>query len=203
MKIKIRNFSIEFTKAETKNIVMMGFVVFVLVVVFNVLIIHPVAEQKASVRNDLAELQKKVDEAEGQIQATKKLEANAPSVAQQLKRIAGIVKPGKPISWVPPFLQDYFHRKGIEVGTVAYNGESPDPLMADYKRTLWLVEIPRVSFLKVGAVVAEMENTIPVLEVSKIDVSAEKGQGDTQTISVELALTLKDVPDVVAAAVAK
>lgn len=201
MSIKFKNFSLSFTKEETKKILMMGIVVVLLAVSFNSLIIDPVNKQKARVRKEMQEMQANVLAAQEQIKETKKLQSRIPEVASRLRKMQEIAKNRTPLSWVPPFVQDYFHQRGIEVSSVVFRSESPDPVIPNYKRSLWNLEIPITSYFKIGEVVAEIENNVPIVEFTRIDVNAALGQGDTQLVNMEMALTLKDVPEVIAAAV--
>ena len=200
MTMKFNKPKITFTQEEKKKIGMMAILVVVVIVVVNMQLLSPLATQKTHARAGIAELQKKLTAAKNQIRETKRLEGKYSEVKSELDTLLSITKPGAPEAWEPPLIQEYFRKRGLEVEGVHFIKADHNAPIAGYERTDLVVEIPKASPFKLGETIAEIENTLPIIDFNSIVVTAIKDQGDTQDVVMEFGMAIRDVPVIISAA---
>jgi hypothetical protein len=122
--------------------------------------------------------------AKAQIETTKQMEKNAPTVALIVHQVNALIPGGSPVAWFPTRMADFFKRRGIDKVTTRLNAESIDKRYTGYRKLTWGVDVPRVGFLQFGSAIAALENDEPLIEITNMQI--DEGREDVETQHVLL-----------------
>ena len=181
----------KFTKDEIQKIVLLALMLVGFLYVYFNMMIGGITANEAKKRGIIGDLTPKIAEARKQIKRTQDLEAQAGEVSETLEEVKGMIPEGAPIAWFPPKIVDYFKRQGIEKTTTSLVGEVGDPELEGFRKLKWTITLPKVAYNKLGIAVAGLENELPLLEITQVQIDPAKDDPVSQSAVLNVVTIVK------------
>ena len=170
-----------------------GFIV--LLYVYFGFFLGPLNRSRATMQQTIADLQGKLGSSKSELQRAINLEAEATTATRRYAALQALSPEGAPIAWFPPRMKAFFSNQQIDKATAkpdAAGAGTPykQPELADWSNYTWLIDLPRTDFAMAGKAIAELENTEPLLAVSKLSIKdgGENAEFQQITLSVNTAI---------------
>ncbi len=138
-------------------------------------------------------LDKEIATAQGTVKRSGNVEEQARTAQETLAQVNDMIPDGAPIAWFPPRMTAFFARHNVKGITTRTNGidASPDPVMHDYRNASWSLDIPQVGVSALGSTLAGLENEEKLLEITRLQVSAQADAPEKQRVAMNLLSLLK------------
>ncbi len=143
----------------------------------------------------IADLQGKLGNSKSELQRTTNLETEATTATTRYAALEALSPEGAPIAWFPPRIKAFFSNQQIDRATAkpdASGAGTPykQPELQQWEKYSWLIELPQADFAMAGKAIAELENSEPLLAVSKLSIrgGGEDAQFQQVTLSVNTAI---------------
>ena len=150
----------------------MGFVV--LVYVYFSFFLGPLNRSRDTMLGTIADVQNKIVTSKTEITKASNLEKQATTATTHFAALKAHSPEGAPIAWFPPRMKAFFANQEIDKVTarlessVAYK----EPDLADWMRYSWLIDLPQVDFAVLGKAITALENSEPLLSITRINIRA-------------------------------
>jgi len=181
----------KFTKEEIQKIVLLAILLLAFLYVYFDVMIGGITANETKKNGVIADLTPKIAEARKQIKRTQDIEGQAATVNETLDEVKGMIPEGAPIAWFPPKISEYFKRQGIEKVTTVLNGELGDAELEGFRKLTWTIMVPKVAFNKLGIALAGLENEVPLLEVIRVEIQANREDALKQTVQLSVVTIVK------------
>jgi hypothetical protein len=176
----------KFSKDQVKKLALsaMGFV-FLLYVYFS-FFLGPLQRSRTSTLNQIAETQKKIDASKSEVAKTATLERQAKDAMARFASLKALAPEGAPIAWFPPRMKTFFASEGIDraVARLETNTNFKQSELAAWTKYNWLIELPQADFAALGKSIAELENTQPLLTITRLSIHALPDQPQFQQVAI-------------------
>ena len=162
----------------------MGFV-FLLYVYFS-FFLGPLQKARAGTLAQIADRQKKIDTSKSEVAKTATLERQAKDAMARFAALKGLAPEGAPIAWFPPRVKTFFANQGIDraVARLESNTNFKQNELAAWTKYNWLIEMPQADFVSLGKSIAELENTQPLLSITKVSIHVLPEQPQFQQVAI-------------------
>jgi len=161
-----------------------GFVV--LLYVYVSFFLGPLSKSRASAENSIADLQSKLASSKNDMLKASNLEKQATEATERFAAFQAISPEGAPIAWFPPRMKVFFATQQIEKSTARL--ESSDPYkeaeLSQWTRYAWSIDLPQTDFVTLGKAVAQLENTEPLLAITRLSIKAMADDPQFQQVSL-------------------
>ncbi len=176
----------KFTKDEIQKMVLSSIGFVALLYVYFAFFLGPLTRSRASMEKQMDELQGKVAASKNEVTKAANLEKQAIAATTRFSAFKALSPEGAPIAWFPPRLKSFFVNQQIEKSTVRpeKNGAFPQPELAEWMRYSWLVDLPQTDFVTIGTALAELENTEPLLSISRLSIRSIAESPQFQQVSL-------------------
>jgi hypothetical protein len=150
----------------------MGFVV--LVYVYFSFFLGPLNRSRDSMLAQIEDFQGKVAGSKNELSKTANLEKQALTATTRFAALKALSPEGAPIAWFPPRVRTFFASQDIDKVTARLEGSGPfkEAELAEWMRYTWLLELPQTDFATLGKSIAALENTEPLLSLTRINIKA-------------------------------
>jgi hypothetical protein len=170
----MKKFQVKLSKDQIKKLGLsaVGFVV--LVYVYFGFFLGPLNTNRDTSLTQITDLQNKIANSKNELAKTSNLEKQADASTKRFAALKALSPEGAPIAWFPPRIKTFFGNLEIDKASarlensVAYKETD----LANWMRYTWLVELPQADFSTLGKAVAALENTEPLLSISRISIKA-------------------------------
>jgi len=162
----------------------MGFVV--LLYVYFTFFLGPLQRSRSVTLNQIAETQKKIDTSKSEVAKTATLERQAKDAMTRFAALKSLAPEGAPLAWFPPRMKTFFASEGIDraVARLESNANFKQNELAAWTKFNWLIELPQADFASLGKSIAELENTQPLLSVTKLSIHVLPDQPQFQQVAI-------------------
>jgi hypothetical protein len=162
----------------------MGFVV--LLYVYFSFFLGPLNRSRATMVATMQNLQGKVGSSKGEMTKATNLERQAGTATERFAALKALSPEGAPIAWFPPRMKVFFANQGIDKVTVRLenSGTFKEPELANWIKNSWVIEMPQTDFAGVGNSIAALENTEPLLTITKINIKAVADAPEFQQVTL-------------------
>ena len=165
---------IKLTKDQIKKLMLsaMGFVV--LVYVYLSFFLGPLNSSRDTMLATIDQLQGKIASSKTEILKSSNLEKQAMTATTRFAALKALSPEGAPIAWFPPRMKTFFANQEIDKATarlessVAYKETD----LANWMRYNWILELPQADFAVLGKAVTALENSEPLLSITRINIRA-------------------------------
>lgn len=168
----------------------MGFIV--LVYVYFSFFLGPLNNSRDAALAQIDVLQGKVTSSKSELTKTSKLEQQADASTKRFAALKALSPEGAPIAWFPPRMKAFFANQQIDKTTARLetSGAYKEADLANWMRYSWLLELPQADYTTLGKAVAALENTEPLLSITRISIKAlpEDPQFQQITLSASTAM---------------
>ena len=176
----------KFTKDEKQKIVLSTIGFIALLYVYFTFFLGPLSKSRAAMEKSIADLQSKVDSSKTEMQKAAKLEKQAAAAVDRFAALQALSPEGAPIAWFPPRMKTFFAAQTIERPTVRTesNGLYKQAELANWQRYNWIIELPRTDFITLGTTLAALENSEPLLSISRLSIGSVSDSPQHQQVSL-------------------
>jgi len=162
----------------------MGFVI--LIYVYFSFFLGPLQKIRAATLAQIDDRQKKIDSSKTEVAKAATLERQAKESMARFDGLKGLNPEGAPIAWFPPRMKTFFANQQIDraVARLESNTNFKQSELAAWTKYNWLIELPQADFAALGKSIAELENTQPLLSITKLTIHVLPDQPQFQQIGI-------------------
>ena len=188
----MKQIQLKLSKDQIKKLMLsaMGFVV--LVYVYFSFFLGPLSSSRDTMLGQIDEFQGKVANSKNELTKTSKLEKQAETATTRFAALKALSPEGAPIAWFPPRVKTFFANQEIDKVTARLETSAAfkETDLANWMRYNWLLELPQADFATLGKAVAALENSEPLLSITRISIKAlpEDPQSQQVTLSASTAM---------------
>ena len=160
------------SKDQIQKLFLSGLGFIVLLYVYFSFFLGPLTKGRQNAEKSIADVQAKLASSKSEMSKAASLEQQAVAATGRFAALKALSPEGAPIAWFPPRIKILFANQHIDKATVRLEGNSAykEPEMADWSRFSWLIELPQADFATLGKALAELENSEPLLAVTRISI---------------------------------
>lgn len=170
----MKKIQVKLSKDQTKKLFLstMGF--FVLIYVYFSFFLGPLNSSRDTALAQINDLQDKVANSKNELTKTAKLEKQAETATSRFAALKALSPEGAPIAWFPPRLKTFFANQQIDKASARLetNSAYKEADLAEWTRYTWVIELPQADFSTLGKAVAALENSEPLLSITRINIKA-------------------------------
>lgn len=174
------------TKDQIKKLMLsaMGFV-FLLYVYFS-FFLGPLQKARDATLAQIADRQQKIDSSKTEVAKAATLERQAKDAMARFAALKALAPEGAPIAWFPPRMKAFFADQGIDraVARLESNTNFKQNELSAWTKYNWLVELPQADFASLGKSIAALENTQPLLAITKLSIHIIPDQPQFQQVAI-------------------
>jgi hypothetical protein len=135
----------------------------------------PLNRTRANMQQTITSLQEKLASSKGELSRAASLETEATTATTRYAALQALSPEGAPIAWFPPKMKAFFANQEIDKATARLDPAGvavpyKQPELADWAKYTWVIDLPVADFAVAGRAIAELENTEPLLAVSKLSI---------------------------------
>ena len=162
----------------------MGFV-FLLYVYFS-FFLGPLQKIRDNALSQIADRQKKIDTSKTEVAKTATLERQAKDAMARFAALKALTPDGAPIAWFPPRMKTFFATQGVDraVARLESTGTFKQNELATWTKHNWLIDLPQADFAALGKSIAELENSEPLLSITKLSIHVLPEQPQFQQVAI-------------------
>ena len=162
----------------------MGFV-FLLYVYFS-FFLGPLQKIRGNTLSQIADRQKKIDNSKSEVAKSATLERQAKDAMARFAALKGLTPDGAPIAWFPPRMKTFFANQGIDraIARLESTSNFKQNELATWTKHNWLIDLPQADFASLGKSIAELENTEPLLSITKLSIHVLPDQPQLQQVAI-------------------
>jgi hypothetical protein len=161
-----------------------GFV-FLLYVYFT-FFLGPLNKSRSAAMAAIEDRQRKIDSSKSELAKATNLERQAKDATTRFAALKALSPEGAPIAWFPPRMKIFFGNQQIDraVARLESNTAFKQSELAAWIKYNWLIELPQADFASLGKAIAELENTEPLLMVTKLSIHALPDSPQFQQVGI-------------------
>lgn len=183
---------IKLSKDQLQKVILsiMGF--FFLLYVYFSFFLGPLNKSRNSMLATIADLQGKIGTSKSETTKVKNLEQQAGAATSHFAALEARTPEGAPIAWFPPRIKAFFANEHIDRANVRPEtaGVFTQPELSNWINDTWLIDIPETDFAALGHAIADLENTEPLLSITKLSIHASAAEPQFQQVNVGVATIL-------------
>lgn len=170
----MKKIQIKLSKDQIQKVLLSGMGFVALVYVYFSFFLGPLSSSRDSMLSQINDLQGKVDNSKNEITKTAKLEKQAEAATTRFAALKALSPEGAPIAWFPPRIKAFFANQEIDKASARLENSSTykEADLAAWMRYSWLIELPQADFSTLGKAIATLENSEPLLSVTRISIKA-------------------------------
>lgn len=180
------------TKDEIKKLALSGIGLIALVYVYLTFFLAPLNKSRAAAETTIADLQDKIASSKTEVAKAANLEQQAAAAMTRFATLKSLNPEGAPLAWFPPRMKSFFASQQVEKTSTRLEGTSPykQPEMAEWSRYSWIIDLAQTDFTTLGKALAELENSEPLLAVSRLSIKAVTDNPQFQQVSLTANATI-------------
>jgi hypothetical protein len=162
----------------------MGFV-FLLYVYFT-FFLGPLQRMRATTLSQIADVQSKIDGSKSEMAKASTLERQAKDATTRFAALKALTPDGAPIAWFPPRMKTFFGNQQIDKAVARLESNTPFKPndLSGWAKYNWMIDLPQADYAAVGKSIAELENTEPLLSVTKLTIHALPSDPQLQQVAI-------------------
>ncbi len=162
----------------------MGFV-FLLYVYFT-FFLGPLNKSHQAALAAIADRQHKIDTSKNEMSKASDLERQAKDATGRFTSLKTLSPEGAPIAWFPPRIKSFFADQNIDKAVARLDSATTakEAELAGWTKYNWLIDLPRTDYASLGQAVAALENTEPLLCMTKLSIHLVPDQPQFQQVTI-------------------
>ena len=181
--------SVKLTKDQIQKLALsaMGFIV--LLYVYFSFFLGPLNKSRASMQNTIAELQNKLASSKSEMSKAANLDRQASAATTRFAALKAMTPEGAPIAWFPPRMKTFFANQQIDKAVARLDSsiEFKQPELTAWVKYNWFLDLPQVDYATLGTAIAQLENTEPLLSISRLSIHAVPEDPQFQQVNLSVA----------------
>lgn len=177
---------LKLTKDQIQKLGLSGVGFVVLIYVYFSFFLGPLNNSRDTMLATITDLQGKMASSKNEMMKATNLEKQATNATTRFAALKALSQEGAPIAWFPPRMKAFFTNQQIDKVTARLEGNAPfkETDLSNWMRYNWLVELPQADFSTLGTALAALENTEPLLSITKISIRALPDDPQFQQVSM-------------------
>ena len=188
----MKQVKVKLSKDQIKKLLLSGMGFVVLIYVYFSFFLGPLNDSRDATLKQIDELQDKVANSKSELTKTAKLEKQAETATSRFAALKALSPEGAPIAWFPPRMKTFFANQEIDKATARLETSAAykETDLANWMRYNWLIELPQADFASLGKAIASLENSEPLLSITRLTIKAlpEDPQFQQVTITASTAM---------------
>lgn len=182
----------KFNKDQIQKIVLSTIGFIALIYCYFNFFLGPLNKSRASMTQEIADVQAKTASSKTELKKTANLETQAKQSTGRYEALKATTADGAPIAWFPPKMRTFFNKQGIDksAARLESSGDFKQPELTNWIRDTWVIELPQSDYGVLGKAIAELENTEPLLNIQKVTIHAVPEDPQYQQVSLALQTVL-------------
>ena len=179
-------------KEQTKKIVLGAFGLIALLYVYFAFFLGPLNKSRNAAQARVNDLQHKIDTSKSELERVARLEENARAATKRYESLRALSPEGAPIAWFPPRIKTFFASQQIDRATARLESTAnfKEKELAVWGRYIWNIEIPQADFEFLGQAIALLENTNPLLSITKLRIHTIADNPEFQQVGFTAAVII-------------
>jgi hypothetical protein len=177
------------TKDQIKKLGLsiVGFVF--LVYVYFTFFLGPLNRSRAATMTKINDRQAKLDTSKEEMAKATKLEQNAKTATDRFATLKKVNAEGAPIAWFPPRMKTFFANEQIDKAVARLEGNTPlkQDELSGWLKYNWVIDLPLADYSTVGKAIADLENSEPLLTVTRLSIHASPDYPQFQHVELAAA----------------
>src|SRR2546421_9744447 len=188
----MKHLQLKLSKDQIQKLLLSTMGLVVLLYVYFSFFLGPLNGSRDSMLKQIDEFQAKVASSKNELAKTANLEKQADASTKRFAALKALSPEGAPIAWFPPRIKTFFANQEIDRATARLENSAAykESDLANWMRYNWLLELPQAEFATLGKAIAALENTEPLLSITRISIKAlpEDPQFQQVTLSASTAM---------------
>jgi hypothetical protein len=170
----MKQIQVKLNKDQVQKLMLSGIGFIVLVYVYFSFFLGPLSNSRDSALAQIDDFQGKIASSKSEMTKTAKLEQQADASTKRFAALKALSPEGAPIAWFPPRIKAFFANQEIDKASARLenNVAYKEADLANWMRYNWLIEIPQADYSTLGKAVSALENTEPLLSITRISIKA-------------------------------
>jgi hypothetical protein len=181
------------TKDQIQKLVFsaLGFV-FLLYVYFT-FFLGPLNRSRAAMLVTIQDRQSKLEESKDKMKKAVSLEKEAKTATSRFATLRALNPEGAPIAWFPPRIKAFFANQQIDKAAARLDNSAAfkEAELSGWTKYNWLIDLPQADFASFGTAIAELENTEPLLSITKLHIQTLPSQPQFQHVELAAASVIE------------
>lgn len=180
-------------KDQLQKILLSGIGFIALIYVYFTFFLGPLNKGRATAEASITDLQAKLASSKSEMAKAQTLAERAAVATGRFALLKAMSPEGAPIAWFPPRIRVLFANQQIEKITVRLENSTPfkEAEMAEWNHYNWLIDLPQADFSTLGKAIAALENSEPLLAVTKVTIKAVGDDPQFQQVTLNATSTLR------------
>ena len=172
------------TKDQIQKVALTGVGFVILLYVYFSFFLGPLNRSRDGMLAAIADKRAKLASSQDNLAKTAKLEQQAKTATARFAALKALNPEGAPIAWFPPRIKTFFANQQIDKAVARLENSSAfkQPELASWMKYVWLIDIPQADYGRLGTAIAELENTEPLLAISKFSVRTSPDLPESQQV---------------------
>jgi len=134
-------------------------------------------------------VQSKLDASKDEMKKAVSLEKQAITATSHFAALKALSPEGAPIAWFPPRLKTFFAQQQIDKAVAHLENSTAfkEAELSGWTKYNWLIDLPQADFASVGTAIAELENTEPLLSITRLHIQTLANQPQFQHVELAAA----------------
>lgn len=182
----MKQVQVKLSKDQIQKLLLSGMGFVVLIYVYFSFFLGPLNASRDSMLAQIAEVQGKIAGSKSELAKTANLEKQAETATKRFAALKALSPEGAPIAWFPPRMKAFFANQEIDKGTGRLESSAPfkENELASWMRYNWIIELPQADFSTLGKAIAALENSEPLLSITRISIKALPDDPQFQQITL-------------------
>jgi hypothetical protein len=176
----------KFNKDQVQKISLsvIGFIF--LLYVYSSFFLGPLARSRNTMLATMQEKQSKLDHSKDDLAKAATLEQQAKHATTHFATLKTLSPEGAPIAWFPPRMKVFFANQQIDKAGARLETTNTfkQSELANWGRLNWVIDLPQADYGTLGKAVAALENSEPLLSITRITIHALPDQPQFQQVTL-------------------
>lgn len=184
----------KFTKDQVQKLILSTMGLLVLLYVYFNFFLSPLTRSRATALAAISDTQARLDSSKDEITKAAKLEQTAKNATARFAALRALIPEGAPIAWFPPRVKTFFANQKIDKAVARLNSNAgfKKGELSGWTRYTWLIELPQADYATLGTAIAELENTEPLLAVTRVTIHSAADQPQFQKVDLAVENIIMD-----------
>ena len=169
----------------------LGFI-FLLYVYFT-FFLGPLNRSRAAMLVTIQDRQSKLDASKDKMKKAVTLEQQAKTATSRFAALRALSPEGAPIAWFPPRIKTFFANQQIDKAVARLENSTAfkEAELSGWMKYNWLIDLPQADFASLGTAIARLENTEPLLSITRMHIQTLPSQPQFQHVELAAASTIE------------
>jgi len=177
--------SLKITKDQVQKLMLSAIGFVVLLYVYFSFFLGPLNKSRDAMLVKINDRQNKLSASKSEITKAANLEQQAAKATARFAALKALNPEGAPIAWFPPRIKVFFANQQIDKAFARLESSLPfkQAELSSWLKYSWIIDLPGADFGSLGTAIAELENTEPLLSITKIKIQTFPDQPEFQQVT--------------------